>query len=64
MYMYDNLIPLAFALAIWDDDISFGRFSRLTEAEKEHVLYRAMDSKSADKVEVILNELSMDDRIF
>lgn len=58
MDMYNELIPLGMALAVFDDEVTKSRLENMTEAQKEELMDRAKDTKSGDELAAILNEIS------
>ncbi|MBS5522744.1 MAG: hypothetical protein KHX56_10785 [Clostridiales bacterium] len=58
MDMYNELIPLGMALAVFDDEVTKSRLENMTEAQKEELMNRAKDTKSGDELAAILNEIS------
>ena len=58
MDMYNKLIPLGMALAVFDDEVTKSRLENMTEAQKEELMNRAKDTKSGDELAAILNEIS------
>ena len=58
MDMYNELIPLGMALAVFDDEVKKSRLENMTEAQKEELMNRAKDTKSGDELAAILNEIS------
>lgn len=58
MDMYNELIPLGMALAVFDDEVTKIRLENMTEAQKEELMNRAKDTKSGDELAAILNEIS------
>ncbi len=58
MDMYNELIPLGMALAVFDDEITKSKLENMTEAQKEELMNRAKDTKSGDELAAILNEIS------
>ena len=58
MDMYNELIPLGMALAVFDDEVTKSKLENMTEAQKEELMNRAKDTKSGDELAAILNEIS------
>ncbi|MFR8318390.1 MAG: hypothetical protein ACLU94_09630 [Catenibacillus sp.] len=58
MNMFDDFMPAAFAMALYNDGLAMNRFTDLSEAEKEEILNRARDSRSDEEISMIINELS------
>ena len=58
MDMYNELIPLGMALAVFDDEVTKSRLENMTEAQKEELMNRAKDTKSGDELAAMLNEIS------
>lgn len=63
MSLYNELIPLGLALAVFDDEITKSRLETMTEAEKEELMNRAKDTKSGDELDAILNEISANEHL-
>ena len=58
MDMYNNLLPLGMAVAIFDEEMTNDRLDNMTEAEKEELMNRAKDEKSGKALDAILNRMS------
>lgn len=57
-YMQNGQLPLGLAMGLGMNTDAMSRFGRMTEAEKEDLIFKARDAKTKEEMDRIINSLN------